>query len=202
MKRIYVTLIIMILSITFIYGDNEQSEATSARKEKLRESVDLRLKSGVFLPADKAIEKLYGNGFAGGIDIIVWGRSSFGLGLSIQEYRAFADSPTEEIRESSISILPVILSLLFEDRNLSFGLTPYYGMGMGFITVDEKFKRNGNNCSASDVKIGYATTFGIRAEHVFLEMKYTQARIHMDGVLGREHDFNAGGLSICGGFKF
>jgi len=137
-----------------------------------------------------------------GVDVIARIRGGVGLGLSIQQYKAFAELSTEEILESNISIVPVMISMQIEDTKLKSDFKPYFGIGIGLVIIDGKYNITGKNFTISDTNIGFASTFGVRAEHVFMEFKVTQVRIRMSSFSGRDNDFNAGGVSICAGLSF
>ena len=202
MKMKNFTLLLFLILILFVYGKTDQTEESRQDTAKFKESIDLRVKSGIFLPSDNLISDVYGEGITYGVDVIARMRGGVGLGLSIQQYRAFYEFPNEEIFESNISIVPVMLSLQIEDNKLKSDFKPYFGIGIGLVIVDEKYKTADKNYAVSDTNIGFASKFGVRAEHVFLELKVTQARIRMSSLSGRDNDFNAGGVSICAGLSF
>jgi outer membrane protein W len=202
MKLKNFTLLLFLILISFVYGKTDQTEESRQDTVKFKESIDLRVKSGIFLPADNLVSDVYGEGITYGVDVTVCLRGGLGLGLSIQQYKAFAELPTEEILESNISIVPVMISMQIEDNKLKSDFKPYFGIGIGLVFVDEKYKAMRNSYTVSDTNIGFASTFGMRAEHVFLEFKVIQARIRMSSVLGSDYDFNGGGVSICAGISF
>lgn len=179
--------------------------------------LNFRVNAGYFLPLEDAISEIYGNGLVLGTGLSIFSYNGFG-GMISFEYFSKKGSPLTDASvgveithaSSKIKIIPINLTGEYQLAN-NKNIIPYFGAGLGISLVNETIDMtyidpySGDTESiyekVSETAIGFHILSGIRFNHLFLELKYTNANIEGgNGAAGE--NVNIGGVTLSGGLSF
>jgi opacity protein-like surface antigen len=165
------------------------------------------IRAGYFMPSEKAIKEIYGNGLSLGSDLIIWIDNGFGGGISLEYFSKKGNPYTLGIvdeSEAQISIIPISLLGYYKISNTSKTI-PYFGAGLGLILVNEKVSMitDGEYFSAniSGSAVNMKLLFGVHIKPLYFELQYNYGN-YSGGEGAGGNNLNLGGLTLSGGLKF
>lgn len=184
MKKVIFTIVVILMIVSLSASD------------KLKENLEVRLKSGIFVPA-KTVKSVYGEDAVYSAEAIAWLIDDFGISLAVQNYSNSID--TIDL-ESRISITPITLNFIY--RSYHEKISPYYSFGIGLFNATTKRVIEGKEYCTEDSAIGLSSKCGIKIDHFFFELSYSSSQLSLDLMNNGCYDVNVGGLAVCAGISF